>query len=254
MKVGRGCTYEAADYRLPVPDAWKKPALTMLARDNPTKKPVLVYRPLVARPEWRGGEQRNADPMAYAELFASIRDRFYVVSVADLEPGKEWIIGPRLITDKEFHGGELVFEHLAGLFSVADLVFTSSGFGAVLAPAVGTPVISIIGGYERAKWHESGARFAPYLAIEPVTPCSCSTSVCGRTCRKGVDMPAARTRIESFMTSLGFPAKSKSRALQDMFLPDTLPPPPPPPPPPAQVNAALMRSMYPPSRKVGLKA
>jgi hypothetical protein len=239
-----GCTYEAADYRLPVPDAWREPARLLLARINPEGKPVLIYRPLTARPEWRGGEKRNADPGVYSELFATIRDRFFVISVADLEPGKEWIIGPHLIADKELHNGELSFEHLAGLFAVADLVFTSGGFAAILGPAVGTPVISILGGYERAAWCASGARFAPYLAIEPINPCQCATSICSKQCQKQTDIPAARSKILSFVGSLAFSANAEKRPTTEMFTPE------PPPPPVNEQHNRLMRAMYP----KGLKA
>jgi hypothetical protein len=87
-------SYADADYTLPVPDEWleKVEAIWRLAEES--GKPVLIYRPLVARREWQGSAVRNADPNSYAALIASIRDEFYVISIADLEPGAEWIVGP----------------------------------------------------------------------------------------------------------------------------------------------------------------
>lgn len=228
--------YADADYRLPVPDEWKEPAKRLLCSINGSGKPVLIYRPLTERPEWRGGAQRNADPQVYAQLFAMIRDNFFVISVADLQPGREWIVGPHLIADKSFHNGELPFEHLAGLYSQADLVYTSSGHGAILAPAVGKPVVSIVGGYERAAWHASGAKFAPYLGIEPINPCQCSTSMCGRACDKRTDISSAKAALTLFIGSLGFSANAETRPVSELF---TAPPPEAPPSP------QLLRAMYP---------
>lgn len=237
-----GVRYEDADFRLPVPEDWKEPARRLIERLNTSHKPVLVYRPLTARPEWRGGEKRNADVNVYAELFSQIRNRFFVISVADLVPGREWIVGPRLIADKELHMGEFPFEHYAGLFSVADLVYTASGNGAILAPAVGTPVISVIGGYERSAWHAAGERYAPMLAIEPITPCACSISICGKTCDKRTDMAAAKARLASFTCGLGFSTDAEKRPMSEMFLPPDEPPPP---------NPNLMRAMYPARTRPG---
>jgi hypothetical protein len=199
-----GTNYAEADYRLPVPDVWQTDlfktlgALPMRSR----AKPWMVYRPLVARPEWRGSMARNADPEAYAELFNSIRDEFFVVSVADLVEGQEWIVGPDAKADLSFHRGELVFETLAALFQQADLVFTSSGFPAILGPAVGTPTISIVGGYEDYRCHDSGAKFAPYLAIGPRVGCSCWTSACRQVCDKQIDIVAAKESIRQFVSPI----------------------------------------------------
>ena len=190
--------FAEADYRLPIPDGWHRTLEELLSA--PPSKPILVYRPLVARPEWRGSMARNADPAAYAALFAEIQERFFVVSVADLEEGQEWLVGHQPEADMVFHRGELVFETLAALFARADLVFTSSGFAAVLGPAVGTPTISIVGGYEDYRCHDSGAKFAPYLAIGPKVGCSCWTSACRKVCDKSIDLIDAKDKLSNFLS------------------------------------------------------
>ena len=192
--AGTGCDFTAADFRMPIPPEWIQSLPSIINRSG---KPLMVYRPLTARPEWAGGAVRNANEAQYAELLAAIRDDFFVVSVADLVPGREWIVGPKFKADVVLHRGELVFEQLAALFSRADLVFTSGGFGTLLAMAVETPVVSIIGGYERASWASAGARFSPFLGIEPIEPCSCGTS-CGRYCTKVLDMPVATAKLREF--------------------------------------------------------
>jgi hypothetical protein len=193
-----GTSFADADYRLPVPEVWHQYLNTRFVPKSASEKPWMLYRPLVARPEWRGSMARNADADAYHELFNSIRDRYFVVSVADLEPGKEWIVGPDAKAELSFHAGELVFEAIAALAKQSALVFTSSGFAAILGPAVETPTISIIGGYESIGCHNSGSKFAPYLALGPANGCTCWTSQCARTCNKAMDMDAARRAVTEF--------------------------------------------------------
>lgn len=198
-----GCNFAEADYRLPIPDTWIGVLSAVLDRaglaNDAAKKPWMFYRPLIARPEWRGSMARNADPDAYGELFNLIRDKFFVISVADLGHGAEAIVGPPADADVVFHQGELVFEALAALASVSALIFTSSGFPSILGPAVGTPTISIGGGYEDHRCHDSGARFAPFISIGPKVGCSCWTSSCRRVCNKTLNMDFARGAVLGFV-------------------------------------------------------
>jgi hypothetical protein len=196
-----GVSYAEADYRLPVPAAWDELLFKVLDRQpqSYSYKPWMLYRPLVARPEWRGSIARNADPAAYAELFRSVRDKFFVVSVADLGGGAEQIVGPDAQADLTFHNGELVVEALAALAQQSELVFTSSGFAAILGPAVGTPTISIGGGYEYHGCHDSGAKFAPFLSIGPKVGCTCWVSSCRRQCDKSIDVIAAKDKVRNFV-------------------------------------------------------
>jgi len=216
--------YPAADFTLPVPDDWSFRLFNEVSRHWPnTGKPLLVYRPLVARPEWRGSQVRNANATDYAEIFAAIRDNFFVVSVADLEPMREWIVGPELKADVTLHKGELTFELLAALFKSATCVYTSSGFAAVLAPAVNTPCISILGGYEPASWLADGAKHAPWLGIEPMQPCQCGTSSCTNPCTKKIDVPTAIARVHEFCrANCEVSTFAESRPVTEMFAPATV--------------------------------
>ena len=148
QSAGIGEDYANADMSLPIPEMWAADADALITgwfAHRDTEKPILFYRPLTVRPEWRGSGIRNANVNQYAELVAMVRDSFFVVSIADLEPNREWIVGPQLIPDVAFHRGELPFDTMAALMARAALVYTSSGFPAVLGPAVGTPTISISG-------------------------------------------------------------------------------------------------------------
>lgn len=194
MCSGAGVDHDAADFRLPVPQGWVDQARELVGSPD---KPILVYRPLVERTEWGGCAARNPDSGAYLALFEGIRDRFHVVSVADLVPGVEWMVSEPIEADAEFHAGELHFEALAGLFSIASLVWASPGFAVPLAQAVGAPVVCIFGGYESSRSFSSGARYSRYLGIDPIRPCECFQH--RHACRKEIDVQAAHRRIEDFL-------------------------------------------------------
>lgn len=187
-----------ADFRLPIAPAWAASAQSWIDRWNPTK-PILLYRPLVERRWWGGCERRNPDHAAYSALLREIRDRYFVVSVASLDPADEWIVGERIDADVELHAGELDFETLAALTARAALVYTSPGFAVILAQAVGTPSVVVFGGYEHSASFSAGARFAPYLGIDTLTPCDCFSHHHG--CDKRIDMGAAVERLRAFVAA-----------------------------------------------------
>lgn len=182
------------DFRLPVPQEWRIRAREMLGSVD---KPIMVYRPLVERVEWTGSKSRNPEYSSYAALYRSLRDKYHVVSIADLVPDVEWTVGERVEVDQTFHAGEFQFEALAGLFAEAALVYSCPGFAVVLAQAVGTPAITVFGGFEDARSFSAGARFTPWLAVEPINPCPCWSHT--HNCNKKIDVPNALKRIKEFI-------------------------------------------------------
>jgi ADP-heptose:LPS heptosyltransferase len=182
-----------ADFRLPVPAAWIAKADALIGRVH---KPVMVLRPLVERTEWRGCAARNPDPVAYAELYNSIRDRFFVVSIADLVPQVEELVTP-LDADICLHKGELDIEAIAGLMARAALTFCSPGFAVPLSQAVGTPIIAVFGGYECSRSFSYGHRFTPTLGVDPINPCQCFSHT--HECDKRIDLSAAHAHIKEFI-------------------------------------------------------
>lgn len=197
-RAGLRGRFAEADFRLPLKAEWLARADAIMA-DWPTGgKPVMIYRPLCVRPEWIGSQVRNANAAQYHEITTLLHKKYFIVSVADLEPGKEWIDGQPYPADMAFHRGEFVFEILAAVMHRSDLVVTSGGMAAMLGPAVETPTISILGGYEPAEWCGDGAKFSPWLGIEPINPCRCGSSGCKKPCPKTLDMPKALAAVESF--------------------------------------------------------
>jgi hypothetical protein len=196
MCKSTGSDFDRSDFRMPIPPAWHDRAQAWIDKWRPTK-PLLIYRPLVERPtEWAGCVARNPLHDAYARLFDEIHDRFFVVSVADLKDGVEYIASLRVEDDVACHAGELEFEALAALFARAALVFTSPGFAVPLAQAVGTPVVCVFGGYESSRSFSAGARYSPYLGIDPIKPCECFLH--RHPCNKAIDIPSALNRIRKF--------------------------------------------------------
>jgi len=189
------------DFRLPIAPAWavKADAVLMELGDG---RPLMIYRPPVAiseanRVSAQAKIARNPDLAASHALLCAIRDRYFVISLADMTMVSEHLIGPPFKADAEFHHGELDVETIAALTAKVDLVFASPGFMTVLAQAVSTPLICIFGGFEGKESFSAGGRYSPWLPIEPVKPCSCWSPDC--THDKSIDIPAALARIETFI-------------------------------------------------------
>lgn len=185
-------TPDARDFRLPVP--WDH------GLGISTDRPIMLFRPLQERTEWTGCANRNPKTEDYVELFKSVRDRFFVVSVADFEDGREWCPHEDLEADLKFHKGELSFPQIAALAKASAVVFTPPGFAAILAQAVGTPVVCTFGGYENASSFSGGEAFARCLWIEPRHPCQCFSH--SHACRKDIDLPDALSKLKGFIDAI----------------------------------------------------
>lgn len=190
------CGVPEGDFRMPVKPEWLAKADAMIDELKPDR-PLMFFRPLVQRTEWTGGNTRNPDEYQYAELYEMIRHRYFVISVADLVKDIEWTTGPANRADVCFHRGELDVETLFGLAKRSSLMFGAPGFITVMGQAVETPTITIFGGYEDATSFKSGARFSPWLPIEPIRSCPCFTH--SHKCRKRIDMPSAKKKILDFI-------------------------------------------------------
>jgi predicted SAM-dependent methyltransferase len=205
MMAECGLVGKKGDFSLPIPAEWSdklQAFINFWEKDwrkkwNPDGKPVMIYRPVVRRREWNG-ESRNPDSAAYAALYAAARSGYFVVSIADLEPKLEWIVGDEQPADIKLHSGELDFETMAALFSIADIGFFNAGFAPVLAQAVGLPSVVVYGGRESFRTTQAaGAHLAPTLGIDPVNPCDCHTE--RHPCDKRIDMPPALDKVREFV-------------------------------------------------------
>lgn len=201
------------DFSLPVPDAWMEAFKARFSWDT-GGKPIMVYRPIVLRREWNGAN-RNPDPGAYSALFRAVRDKFFVVSVADLEDGVEWIVGQEEDADVKLHKGELTFEDMAALWREAAIGFFNAGFAPVLAQAVGTPSIVVYGGRESFRTTQrAGAHLAPTLGVDPDQTCDCQNERhdCGS---KHITLEPAIGRVKDFAEQAPQTDRRKSQGVGD---------------------------------------
>lgn len=184
------------DFSMPVKQEWRNEAKALIGDTG--GKPVMIYRPIVVNATWLA-PARSPDPVAYAALYRSIKDRFFTVSVCDLTQKGEEIVGEEQDADLKLHSGEADFETLAGLFAESALVFGNAGFTPILAQAVGTPNICVYGGNESFRFTNiCGAHLAPTLPIEPVKPCECFDR--HHKCDKTIDLAKALPLVEAFAT------------------------------------------------------
>jgi hypothetical protein len=199
--MSKRCGVGLGDFRLPIAPAWNRFADDLLEAIDPDR-PLLITRPLLTvfeRNSWgtsKAKQARNPDPAAYAELFAGIRERYFVISIADAIPKREQVVLP-IAADREYHHGELELETLAALTARASLVYCSPCFLTVLAQAVQTPLVCVFGGFEGANSFAPGARYSPWLPIEPDNACVCWDWNCRHD--KTIDTVAAAREIEHFI-------------------------------------------------------
>lgn len=120
---------------------------------------IAVIRPATVRTEW-GSASRNPDPAYLCIAARQLRQRgFYVVSVADTEPGKEWIVGNEPEVDLALHAGELSITQLCTLYELAAAVVAPVGFSIPMAIAYKTPLFVVAGG--------RGGHNAPGIVTDP---------------------------------------------------------------------------------------
>lgn len=110
----------------------------------------VLVRPVTVRSEWRA-DTRNPLPEYIAQAADVMRERGYiVVSVADLEDGKEWALDPLPAADIRYHAGELPVEQLLALLQGAAAVI--GGIGWIVPACIAAKVTAWIvcggqGGY-----------------------------------------------------------------------------------------------------------
>jgi SAM-dependent methyltransferase len=197
---------ERVDFSMPIPEKWTADAQKWVDKWDTGGRPLMLYRPLVVRREWPA-TSRNCDPNAYAELYREARDLppFFVVSLADLKPGVEDIVGGEQFAHVKLHGGELDFQTMAGLFKLSQLVMSPAGFAPVLAQAVGTPSITVYGCSESFSTTErAGQHLAPTLGIDPDTVHNCYSPLgrCGARCQKHITLEPAKARLQAFVEEI----------------------------------------------------
>lgn len=121
---------------------------------------VAVVRPVTVRREWRN-EARGPIPEYIGIAARQLRAAGYcVVSIADLEDGEEWMVGPPPEADLAYHRGQLGIEEILGLVRAAECVVGGVGWLLPAAAAYRTPMLVIAGG--------QGAHNCQEIVTDPV--------------------------------------------------------------------------------------
>jgi len=90
-------------------------------------KPIAFVRPVTLRREWHNAA-RNPEPKYIADIVETLRNSHYIVTVADLEPNAEWLIGPPIRADHAFMCGELNAMDMLALLAASDIVIGGVGW------------------------------------------------------------------------------------------------------------------------------
>ncbi|WP_439291740.1 MULTISPECIES: hypothetical protein [Rahnella] len=122
------------------------------------QKPIAVIRPATVRSEWRS-DSRNPDPDYLVQASRILRQNFFVISVADLKEGEEWLVGDEPEADLKLHVGELNIKELMRLVEHAAVVVSPVGWALPAAIAYKTPVYVVAGG--------RGGHNAPEIVTDP---------------------------------------------------------------------------------------
>ncbi|WP_455872268.1 hypothetical protein [Serratia proteamaculans] len=138
------------------------PRFNDLHPEIPVDRRLAVIRPATVRTEW-ASSSRNPDPHYLNIAACMLQERgFFVISVADTEPGTEWIIGAAPVADLTLHHGELSLLQLCTLYERAACVVSPVGFSLPMAIAYSTPLFVVAGG--------RGGHNAPEVVTDPAMP------------------------------------------------------------------------------------
>lgn len=108
---------------------------------------LAVIRPVTIRKEWQA-EARAPDAKYIAEAADVLRERgYFVLSVAFLAQGEEWLVRPAPNADVSLHGGELTMWEIASLVQAASVCVGGVGFIIPLCASTHTPVYTVLGGF-----------------------------------------------------------------------------------------------------------
>jgi len=187
------CHVPKGDFRIALHPDWLAEADKLIAQINP-KKPIMIYRPLLNNHSRKSVSSRNPDSGAYSDIYAAIKDKYHVISVAAIGHSESIISCDK--ADSVFHHGEIAITTLVALMSKADLIYTAPGMGLVLAAGLGAKVIGVFGGYEDAHNYEDTMVYGPSLLIDCIHPCRCMSDA--HNCNKAIDVPNAINRAKQF--------------------------------------------------------
>ena len=166
----------------------------------PTDKPLAIVRPATQRKEWHVST-RNPDPHYINWCsFMLMEWGYHVISVADLEKNKEWLVNNQdVCAHQKFYSGEIPMLALFELMKEAKIVVGGSGFIVPASVSAGTNLFLISGG--RLGYDGISKIIHPTMNLSkiqwamPSNPCRCTLN--HHDCNKYI--PDLDSRFVEFM-------------------------------------------------------
>jgi len=134
MEESFGIKLNAADFDLP--------PLPLVAQND---KPLAFVRPVTLRREWYNAA-RNPEPQYIANIVETLRSTHYIVAVADIELGAEWLVGPPLRANHDFTSGQLPVMDMLALLGASDIVIGGVGWIVPASIALKRHCFVVLGG------------------------------------------------------------------------------------------------------------
>lgn len=182
--------------------------LNALNLNIPVDKKLAIIRPATVRAEWKViTRQPNPQYLNWCS-HALVDYGYHVISVADLEPDKEWLhMGLDVHSHQKFYAGEIPMYALLELMKKAEIVVGGSGFIVPAAISAQTNLFLVSGG---RFLYDAPQKIIPLdadrekigLAI-PANPCRCSVDQHPdgqETCNKFI--PDIDTKFLEFMMKI----------------------------------------------------
>jgi len=138
----------AMESKIPIGDqpfVWDLPIVGRAPALETGGRPIAVVRPVTERAEWHNAS-RSPLPEYVNAIAARLMPSHFVVVVADLEPGAEWLVGEMPVCDVAFLRGEIRPMDLLELVRAADVVVGGVGWIVPAAIALQTPAFIVLGG------------------------------------------------------------------------------------------------------------
>lgn len=163
-----------------LPDYWDE----FISNSNsvliPRDKKIAIIRPATIRAEWEIST-RNPNPN-YISWCAKVlhESGYYVISIADLEPNKEWLADNINIdsADLKLHSGELGIYGTLELLKMADIIVGGVGFISPAGVSANRPLFTIFGGRQQydclQKIFHPSMDFGKLGWSIPDKPCRCT--------------------------------------------------------------------------------
>lgn len=155
------------------------PSFEVESKYVPNGAKLALIRPATVRKEWTNSARNPNPDYLYQASKMLLAEGYTVISVCDLEPGQEWIVGTPPLATHTFHNGELFVKDLLGLVQRCSVLV--GGVGWLLPAAMGShkPCLMIGGGNGG---HNAPEKVADYNFVDttnltwilPETYCRCT--------------------------------------------------------------------------------